>query len=49
VLLGLHYTRAGYLFYRGLDDGYARRLLYASFFYLPIALIGLFVDQWILG
>ena len=49
VLLGLHYTRAGYLFYRGLDDGYARRLLYASFLYLPIALIGLFVDQWILG
>jgi protoheme IX farnesyltransferase len=49
LLLGAHYTRAGYSFYRSLDDGSARRLLYASFLYLPMALIGLFVDQWLLG
>ncbi len=48
-LLGAHYTRAGYAFYRALDDGSARRLLYSSFLYLPVALIGLFADQWILG
>ncbi|MCF8237673.1 MAG: heme o synthase [Saprospiraceae bacterium] len=49
LLLGAYYTRAGYSFYRLLDDGSARRLLYASFLYLPMALIGLFVDQWLLG
>lgn len=49
LLLGIHYTRAGYRFFQSLDDGSARRLLYASFLYLPLALIGLFVDQWLLG
>ncbi len=49
LLLGIHYTRAGFAFYQKLDDGSARRLLYASFLYLPLALIALFVDQWIIG
>ncbi len=48
-ILGVHYTRAGYTFYQSLDDGSARKLLYSSFLYLPMALIGLFVDQWLLG
>jgi len=41
----MHYTRAGYLFYRRMDDASARKLLYASFLYLPVALLALYLDK----
>jgi heme o synthase len=48
MLAGGHYTRAGYRFYLRRDEASARKLLYASFLYLPIALLALYLDKLLL-
>ena len=45
LVLGAHYTWKGYRFYQNLDDPSAKQLLYASFLYLPVALIGMVLDN----
>lgn len=45
IVAGLHYTWKAFQFYQALNDRTARGLLFASFFYLPIALLALYLDK----
>lgn len=47
MLIGLHYTYAAFNLNRFCDNMAARKLLYASFAYLPLVLLALCIAKWL--
>jgi protoheme IX farnesyltransferase len=48
ILMGIIYFYTSYLFYQHNDEKSARRVMFASFFYLPIVLIAYLLDKTVL-
>ena len=48
ILMGVIYFYTSYLFYQHNDEKSARRVMFASFFYLPIVLIAYLLDKTVL-
>lgn len=48
LLVGLHFSLAAFRLFRNLNDVSARKLLFASLIYLPLALLSLCLDKWLM-
>jgi protoheme IX farnesyltransferase len=48
IVMGIIYFYTSYLFYQHNDEKSARRVMFASFFYLPIVLIAYLLDKTVL-
>jgi len=48
IVMGIIYFYTSYLFYQHIDEKSARRVMFASFFYLPIVLIAYLLDKTVL-
>lgn len=49
MIVGAHYTYKAYQLVQFQDDVSARGLMFASFLYLPVVLIALFLDKWLMA